>query len=108
MIQNRNEICRLFGIKYPIIQAGMVWVSGGRLAGASASAGVLGIIGAGSMDPELLRSHIRKARKITNNPFGVNLPLLYKRIEEQINCQSRGGVKIFSPRLAVRKNIQNF
>lgn len=80
MIQNR--ICSLFGIKYPIIQAGMVWCSGWRLASAVSNAGGLGLIGAGSMHPDTLREHIKKCKSATNNPFGVNVPLMYPQIEE--------------------------
>ena len=80
MIQNR--ICSLFGIKYPIIQAGMVWCSGWKLASAVSNAGGLGLIGAGSMHPDTLRDHIKKCKLATNNPFGVNVPLMYPQIEE--------------------------
>ena len=80
MIQNR--ICSLFGIKYPIIQAGMVWCSGWKLASAVSNAGGLGLIGAGSMHPDTLRDHIKKCKSATNNPFGVNVPLMYPQIEE--------------------------
>jgi enoyl-[acyl-carrier protein] reductase II len=77
-----NKITELFGIKYPIIQAGMVWCSGWRLASAVSNAGGLGIIGAGSMYPDVLREHIRKCKAATSNPFAVNVPLLYPNIEE--------------------------
>ena len=77
-----NRICRLFQIKYPIIQGGMVWCSGWRLASAVSNAGGLGLIGAGSMHPETLREHIRKCKSATDKPFGVNVPLLYPQIEE--------------------------
>ncbi len=79
-----NRITQLFGIKYPIIQAGMVWVSGWRLASAVSNAGGLGIIGSGSMYPPVLRQHIQKCKAATSNPFGVNVPLLYPNIEEHI------------------------
>ncbi len=79
-----NRITQLFGIKYPIIQAGMVWVSGWRLASAVSNAGGLGIIGSGSMYPPVLRQHIQKCKAATFNPFGVNVPLLYPNIEEHI------------------------
>ena len=78
----QNRICSLFGIKYPIIQAGMVWCSGWRLASAVSNAGGLGLIGAGSMHPDTLREHIKKCKLVTNNPFGVNVPLMYPQIEE--------------------------
>ncbi len=80
----RNKICELFGIEYPIIQGGMIWCSGWELASAVSNAGGLGLIGAGSMHPEVLRDHIRKTQKATNKVFGVNLPLLYPQIEELI------------------------
>jgi len=77
-----NRICQLFGIKYPIIQAGMVWCSGWRLATAVSNSGGLGLIGSGSMHPEILEEHIRKAKAATDKPFGVNVPLLNPEIEE--------------------------
>lgn len=77
-----NRITTLFNIKYPIIQAGMIWCSGWRLAAAVSNAGGLGIIGAGSMYPEVLRAHIRKCKAATNHPFAVNVPLLYPNVEE--------------------------
>lgn len=90
-----NPICALFKIKYPIVQGGMVWVSGGKLAGAVSNAGGLGIVGAGSMKPDVLREHIFKAQKLTSNPFAVNVPLLYEKAQEQIDCALELGVKIF-------------
>lgn len=80
-----NRICSLFGIKYPIIQAGMIWCSGWKLASAVSNAGGLGIIGAGSMYPEVLVEHIVKYKKSSDKPFAVNLPMLYPAIEEHIN-----------------------
>lgn len=88
-------ITKLLGTRYPIIQAGMVWVSGAKLAAASANAGVLGVIGAGSMNPELLEQHLKKAHTLTNKPLAINLPLLYARIEEQIDIALKNGIKIF-------------
>jgi len=79
-----NRITKLFGIQYPIIQAGMIWASGWRLASAVSNAGGLGLIGAGSMYPETLREHIRKCKAATHEPFGVNLPLLYPDIDKHI------------------------
>ena len=76
-----NRICQTFSIKYPIIQGGMVWCSGWRLASAVSNQGGLGLIGAGSMHPETLREHIQKARAATQKPFGVNVPLLYPEME---------------------------
>lgn len=78
----RNRICSLFGIRYPVIQGGMVWCSGWKLAAAVSNAGGLGLIGAGSMYPDTLREHINKCRKATDKPFGVNIPLMYPQIEE--------------------------
>ena len=79
-----NRITQLFNIDYPIIQAGMVWASGWKLASAVSNAGGLGLIGAGSMYPNVLREHIQKCKAATNKPFGVNLPLLYPDIEQHI------------------------
>lgn len=76
-----NRICKLFGIKYPVIQAGMVWCSGWRLASAVSNNGGLGLLGAGSMHPETLREHIQKTKKATNKPFGVNVPLFYPELD---------------------------
>ncbi len=78
----RNTITTLFGIKYPIVQAGMVWNSGWKLASTASNSGILGLLGAGSMYPDVLRTHIRKCKAATTNPFGVNVPLLYPNIEE--------------------------
>ena len=77
-----NTITNLLGIQYPIIQAGMVWNSGWELASASSNSGILGLIGAGSMYPDVLRKHIQKCTLATDKPFGVNVPLLYPNIEE--------------------------
>lgn len=90
-----NKLTKLLNIKYPIIQGGMVWVSGGKLAAAAANAGCLGVIGAGSMKPELLDMHIKKARSLTTNSLAVNLPLLYSQIEEQIEVALNNKIKIF-------------
>jgi enoyl-[acyl-carrier protein] reductase II len=81
---NKNPICHLFSIRYPIIQAGMIWASGWKLASAVSNAGGLGLIGAGSMYPEVLREHIQKCKAATDQPFGVNLPLLYPDIEKHV------------------------
>ena len=83
-MQFENSITRLFGLKYPIVQAGMIWASGWRLASAVSNAGGLGLIGSGSMYPEVLREHIKKCKTATSNPFGVNVPLLYPGIEKHI------------------------
>ena len=90
----KNRITELFNIKYPIISGGMVWCSGWRLASAVSNAGGLGLIGAGSMYPEVLREHIQKCKAATNNTFGVNVPLLYPNIEEIINIIIEEGVKV--------------
>jgi enoyl-[acyl-carrier protein] reductase II len=82
---NQNSITKLFNIKYPIIQGGMVWVSGYKLASAVSNAGGLGLIGSGSMYPDVLREHIQKCKKATDKPFGVNVPMLYPNIEEIMN-----------------------
>ena len=89
-----NRITSLLGIQYPIVQGGMVWCSGWRLASAVSNAGGLGLIGAGSMHPEILREHIRKCRVATEFPFGVNIPLMYPQIEEIMNIVVEEGVKI--------------
>ena len=89
-----NKITELFNIKYPIIQAGMVWNSGWRLASAASNAGILGILGAGSMYPEVLREHIQKCKKATDKPFGVNVPMIYPNLEEIMDIIVEEGVKI--------------
>ena len=76
-----NKITSLLGIQYPIIQAGMVWCSGWKLASAASNNGALGVLGAGSMYPEVLREHIQKCKKATKNPFALNIPLFYPQIE---------------------------
>ena len=88
------KINLLFNIKYPIIQGGMIWCSGWELASAVSNAGGLGLIGSGSMYPEVLRQHIKKCKEHTNLPFGVNVPLLYPNIEEHIKIIIEEGVKI--------------
>jgi enoyl-[acyl-carrier protein] reductase II len=89
-----NRITRLFSIQYPLIQAGMIWCSGWKLASAVSHAGGLGLIGSGSMYPEVLREHIRKCKAATNKPFGVNVPLLYPDIDKHIAVILEEGVKI--------------
>ncbi len=89
-----NKITQLFNIQYPIIQAGMIWNSGWKLASAASNAGILGIIGAGSMYPEVLREHIQKCKKATDKPFGINVPMLYPNIEEIMNIIVEEEVKI--------------
>lgn len=89
-----NRITKLFNIEYPVIQAGMIWASGYKLASAVSNAGGLGLLGAGSMYPEVLREHIQKCKKATDKPFGVNVPMLYPNIEEIMNIIVDEGVKI--------------
>ncbi|HTN45413.1 MAG TPA: nitronate monooxygenase [Flavipsychrobacter sp.] len=103
----QNRITELFGIQYPIIQAGMIWASGWRLAAAVSNAGGLGIIGAGSMYPDVLREHIRKFKQASNKPFAVNLPLLYPDIDRHVQVileekvpivfSSAGNPKTYTP-----------
>ena len=90
----QNKITKLFNIKYPIIQAGMIWASGWRLASTVSNNGGLGIIGAGSMYPEILREHIQKCKKATDKPFAVNVPMLYPDIDKIIEIIIEEGVKI--------------
>ena len=89
-----NRITSLFNIRYPIIQAGMIWCSGWELASAVSNAGGLGIIGSGSMSPDILREHIRKCMKATDKPFGVNLPLIYPQAEEHVKVILEEKIKI--------------
>lgn len=89
-----NRISQLFQIQYPIIQAGMVWASGWRLAAAVSNAGGLGLLGSGSMYPDVLREHIQKCRQATDRPFGVNIPLLYADVEKHMQIVREEGVKI--------------
>ncbi len=90
----KNKITDLFGIKYPIIQAGMIWTSGWRLAAAAANSGCLGLIGSASMYPEVLREHIQKCKNATSQPFGVNVALLYPEIEKIMNIIAEEKIKI--------------
>ncbi|WP_417871622.1 NAD(P)H-dependent flavin oxidoreductase [Winogradskyella sp.] len=89
-----NRITELFNIEHPIVQAGMIWNSGWRLASAASNAGILGLIGAGSMYPDVLREHIQKCKAATDKPFGVNVPMLYPNIEEIMDIIVEEGVKI--------------
>ncbi len=89
-----NRITELFDIKYPLIQGGMIWVSGWRLATAVSNAGGLGLIGAGSMYPDVLRDHIRKAKTNTDKSIGVNVPLLYADLEEILQIIVEEGLNI--------------
>ncbi|NQX85887.1 MAG: nitronate monooxygenase [Flavobacteriaceae bacterium] len=89
-----NKITQLLGVKYPIVQGGMIWNSGWKLASASSNSGILGLIGAGSMYPDVLREHIQKCKAATDRPFGVNVPMLYPNIEDIMNIIVEEGVKI--------------
>jgi enoyl-[acyl-carrier protein] reductase II len=89
-----NKITQLFNIKYPIVQGGMIWNSGYKLASAVSNSGGLGLIGAGSMYPQVLREHIQKCKKATDKPFGVNIPMLYPNIEEIMKIVIEEGVRI--------------
>ena len=89
-----SRVTQLFKIQYPIVQAGMIWNSGWRLASAAANSGILGLIGAGSMYPDVLRDHIQKCKQATNKPFGVNVPMLYPNIEEIMDIIVEEGVEI--------------
>ena len=91
---HNNKLTSLFGIQYPLIQAGMIWCSPLELAAAVSNAGGLGIIGSGSMRPDILRIHIQKCRLATDQPFGVNIPLLYPDIEQLMRIVIEEGVKI--------------
>ena len=95
MTTQSPAITKLFGISKPIVQGGMVWVSGGKLAAAVSEAGCLGLIGAGSMQPDLLKHHIEKAKALTSKPIGVNIPLLYSKAQEQIDIALASGIRIF-------------
>jgi enoyl-[acyl-carrier protein] reductase II len=103
-----NTVTKLFGIDYPIIQGGMVWVSGAKLAAAVSRAGGLGLIGAGSMQPELLHMHITKAQSLTSRPVGVNIPLLYEKAHEQIDMALSLNIKIFFTSAGSPKKYTNY
>ncbi|MBX2980739.1 MAG: DUF561 domain-containing protein [Flavobacteriales bacterium] len=93
-MEQGDRVAELFGVKYPLVQAGMIWCSGWELASAVSNAGGLGIIGAGSMYPEILRAHIRKCKAATHRPFAVNVPMLYPNIEEHMAVIQEEGVPI--------------
>ena len=92
--EQQNRITELFQIRYPVVQGGMIWHSGWRLASAVSNAGGLGLLGAGSMYPDILRENIRKCKAATDKPFGVNVPMLYPNLEELISIILEEGVKI--------------
>lgn len=100
-----NKICHLFGIQYPIIQGGMAWCSGWRLASAVSNAGGLGLLGAGSMHPDTLREHLHKCRQATDKPFGVNVPLMYPEIESIMQILVEENVKIVFTSAGSPKNM---
>ncbi len=91
----QTPITQLFKTTHPIVQAGMVWVSGARLAAAAAESGCLGVLGAGSMKPEILKSQLEKLNRLTSRPVAVNIPLLYPQVEEQISLALKAGIRIF-------------
>lgn len=91
----QTRLCELLKIDYPIIQGGMVWVSGAKLAAASSNAGCLGVIGAGSMDMQTLEEQILKAQKLTNKPLAINIPVMYKNSDKQVELALKLGIKIF-------------
>jgi enoyl-[acyl-carrier protein] reductase II len=101
----QNRVTALFDIQYPIIQAGMIWASGWRLASAVSNAGGLGIIGAGSMYPEMLKEHLQKCKAATSNNFGVNLPLLYPDIDKHLQVIADEGVKLVFTSAGNPKNL---
>ena len=103
-----NKITKLFGIQYPIIQGGMVWCSGWRLAAAVSNAGGLGLLGAGSMHPETLVEHIHKLKATTNKPWGVNVPLMYPEIDRLMQILVDEQVRIVFTSAAVRRNTPPF
>ncbi len=106
---NSNRITELFGIQYPIIQGGMVWISGWRLAAAVSNAGGLGLLGAGSMHPETLVEHIHKMREATDKPWGVNVPLMYPEIDRLVDILIEEGIKIvFTSAGSPKKFTQRF
>ena len=104
----KTKITELLGIKYPIIQGGMIWCSGWELAAAVSNAGGLGLIGAGSMKPEILQEHIEKCKNATDKPFGVNLPLIYSQVEEHIKIIIKQEVKIVFTSAGNPKKYTNF
>ena len=104
----QQDITKLFNIKYPIVQGGMIWVSGYKLASAVSNAGGLGLIGAGSMYPDVLREHIQKCKKATDKPFGVNVPMLYPDIEKIMDIIVEEGVKIVFTSAGNPKTWTNF
>lgn len=93
-MKEKNRICSLFGIRYPVVQAGMIWCSGWRLASAVSNAGGLGLLGAGSMYPDVLDDHIRKCKAATDKPFGINVPLLYPQTDELMEIILREKIPI--------------
>lgn len=103
-----GALTRLFGTRLPVVQAGMVWVSGGKLAAAASNAGALGLVGAGSMKPDLLKHHLELAMSLTSKPFGINLPLLYSGVDEQVKVALDAGVRIFFTSAGSPKKLTSF
>src|SRR6478609_2577393 len=108
MSPGQNRITALFNIDIPLIQAGMIWASGWRLASAVSNAGALGLIGSGSMYPEILKEHVQKCKAATNKPFGVNVPLLYPDIDKHIQIIIEEKVPIVFSSAEIRKRGQVF
>jgi enoyl-[acyl-carrier protein] reductase II len=108
MTMRNSFLTKELGLKYPIIQAGMVWISGAKLCAASANAGILGVLGAGSMKPELLSHHIQKTKALTQNLFAINLPLLYKDCEEQLEIALSEKIRIFITSAGSPKKFTNY
>lgn len=104
----KTKLCKILKIQYPIIQGGMVWVSGGKLAGAVSKSGGLGVIGAGSMKPELLKQHIIKAQQLTQNPIAINIPLLYKDAQKQMQIAIEMDIKIIITSAGSPKKYTSF
>src|SRR3954462_13499144 len=102
-----NRVTQLFKIDYPIVQAGMIWTSGWRLASAVSNAGALGIIGSGSMYPDVLKEHIRKCRQATSRPFGVHIPLRYPDIDKRIEIVIEEDVQIIFTSAGNPKTLTN-
>ena len=103
-----GALTRLFGTRLPVVQAGMVWVSGGKLAAAASNAGALGLVGAGSMKPDLLKHPLGLGKSLTSKPFGINLPLLYSGVDEQVKVALDAGVRIFFTSAGSPKKLTPF
>ncbi|MBT4793490.1 MAG: nitronate monooxygenase [Halobacteriovoraceae bacterium] len=104
----KTALCKLLNIEFPIIQGGMVWVSGAKLAAASSNAGCLGVIGAGSMNLQLLEQHLLKAKLLTKKPLGINIPIMYKDAKDQIDLALKHGISIFITSAGSPKKFTNY